>query len=160
MGTCALGSALANGTIIMFVPYLNYSTCQKINATLNLSWDPNSTSINPASDYDIQRFLSRCRRCPNCPKLCSRWRPGRLVLQRRCRPVPMITTATAITALMFSCALSWFADFPQTHISSLVIRIPPRALLAGVDFPVRRGEEVDAVRPAREQSRPEPQGAI
>ena len=33
----------------------------------------------------------------------------------------------------------------------LVIRIPSRALLAGVDLPVGRSEEADAVRHAREE---------
>ena len=35
--------------------------------------------------------------------------------------------------------------------STLVIRIPPRVRGAGVDFPVGRGEEADAVRHAREK---------
>ncbi len=37
--------------------------------------------------------------------------------------------------------------------SPLMIRFPPRALCAGVDFPVGRGEEADAVRHALKEER-------
>ena len=57
VGTCPLGSSAANGTIIMFVPYLNYATCQQINKILTLSWDPKSTFITASSDYNYNVWL-------------------------------------------------------------------------------------------------------
>jgi hypothetical protein len=60
----------------MFVPYLNYSTCQKINATLNLSWDPNSTSINPASDYEYNVFYPGAGDVRTAPNFVAGGGPG------------------------------------------------------------------------------------
>jgi len=50
LGTCPLITTGANGTISMYVQYINYATCQQINKALNISWDPNSTTVNPGGD--------------------------------------------------------------------------------------------------------------
>ncbi len=38
-----------------------------------------------------------------------------------------------------------------TRSLPVIVRIAPRAFRAGVDFPIGRGEEADAVRHAREE---------
>ncbi len=51
---------------------------------------------------------------------------------------------------MYSIEFCLCVDRPQ-FVTPRIIGIPPRALRAGVDFPVGRGEEADAVRHARKK---------
>jgi hypothetical protein len=56
LGTCPLGGALGNASILMFVPYVNYAVCQQINKLLNLSLDPQSTFLSAGYGVTSYQF--------------------------------------------------------------------------------------------------------